>query len=188
MQHEKRFKVWKACASEQGRHAMHYVRFRPAFAGAPGTLAATNGRILAVVPVNDEGTEPPALIDPKALEDSAKGKCEFTVGDRTSEYCAKSGATVRVDNAPDGSEFPKIEAVIPGGAPKRRICLNPHLLLKLAEAIGVDGKSELGLILEWTSDEPTAPICVRPAYAYANEGATAPFGVLMPITIDGVKL
>ena len=183
MQHDKLCKIWKATGTA-GRYGMQYVRFRPAFAGAPGTLAATDGRILAVVPVHDEGIEPPALLDAKALEDSAKGKCAFTVGDRTSEYVSRGGATVRVDNAADAVEFPKIEACIPAGEPKRRVCINPHFLLRLAEALGVDGKTHTGLVLEFVSDEKHAPIRVRPAYATEGEGATAPVGCIMPITIE----
>lgn len=179
MHYNKACQPHKAVSRERGRYAMHLARFEHEEDDYGPVLVATNGRILAVVPVTDcENDTAPSWIPPEALKEAAKG--------RGQEAELSVNGSIRAVGKLATVEFPAIED--PGAFPSWRdmlrhlhapepvpvIGLNPHLLALAAEAIGV-GKTE-AVRLEFHG--PQSPVLVRPVGVW-NQA----FALVMPCNL-----
>src|SRR6185295_115578 len=136
-------KIWEAAATDNTRRcSMDAVRFE---AKPEPRMIATNGSILAIVPVTlDEGETVPddALLDTGALKAAHKAK-----GGRRWEGASLhlNGKATATDAAGAPSfefktgEFPRIDAVIPPeGKGAVRVTLSASLLYDLAVAMGAN--------------------------------------------------
>lgn len=189
MRFDKRLKVHEVASKERGRYRMDLIRIERHDSGA--RLVATDGRMLAVVPVDlddsdDSGTE---YVTPLAVKEATKKR----VGPSTeAEICLNGGIRV---STPDGvlalppadevdpKDFPDWSMVVPGGEVTCRVAFNPAMLAKLAAAIG----STAGVVLEIVDGK--SPIVVRPAYSLdeshiTSEERSARFGLVMPIPLE----
>jgi len=148
-----------------------------------GRLIATNGRVLAVVPVDEVGDDTGGMVPATAIAEAVKGSGEFVNVEANGcvRYPVKGG-TMEVErpSESDSGEFPKWKQVVPKGEVVHRLALNPQLLLDVAAAIG-SGES---VVLEYR--EEGGPLVVRPGKSLHDAEPTMDdwerFGVLMPIT------
>jgi len=127
---------------------------------------ATNGRSLAVVPV--EGEHDHGLLSDEALKASRQGKYKSDL------ICLNGNLETNGKSfpRPEVGMFPNWEAVLPKEKAKFSVALNPKLLLELAQAIGADAV-RLDFI-----DESSA-------ITVTNNASSKPgFGLLMPMRIN----
>lgn len=181
MKFSSQFKVWQACG-ESGRYRMDCAKFAPGDKDKPPRILVTNGRILAVVPVEDsDGDTPNALVSGDSLK-AASGK---GAANPAEVRVTLSGLSVKLHlrvgeaatDRPEG-DFPNVERCIPtltDGA--FSVQLSPKLLQRLADAIGA---SE-GVCLTFSKD-PNTPILVKPLRG--DQGHNAALGIIMPISLE----
>ncbi|HUT79519.1 MAG TPA: hypothetical protein VM285_17615 [Polyangia bacterium] len=167
-------------------------------------LVATNGRLLAVVPVTADEGDIPGTIPAEAVREACKARSAANP-----EAQVDANGSVRVTTKParvtdsgravpagpvaefereDSADvaFPQWRRVVPDSdsTPTYRVALSARYLLALARAIGTDD-AEGAVELEFR--EPTGAIVVRPTPQ--GEGrAVGAFGVLMPISYEGLAL
>jgi len=195
MKFHKSCKIHKAAAKDAGRYAMHHVRLERDYAGA--RLIATDGRILAVLPVQDAEQDDDGFLSSESIAEavkkpSKKNDTATILANGSIRACAvEAGPVVEFERPSNDHEFPKWRAVVPEGEPTVRICLNPSYLATVAHAIGAGD----GVVLEFYAPAAEGgrpgPIAVRPAFPIGgavkgNEKATdgaERFGVIMPIEL-----
>lgn len=148
-------------------------------------LVATNGRSLAVIPVEREDGDTDGFISPAALKAARKlAKRRDAVSIKANGCLALADGTQLPRTEP--GQFPNYEQVIPKTpeeSHKITLALDAKMLLDLAQALGSD-KVKLCI----TGGDTVQPILVSPleqnrfgaALGKAKEGA---FGVLMPIRL-----
>lgn len=167
MKLKKKYKIDRA-ASDDPTRAVHNVLLSDNEKQA--VLVATNGRILAVVPVEKQDGDTNGLIPAKAFIELRR---EFPKKYDQMMSAQVNGAVVlpsgRTFQMGEGT-FPKWEMIIPKADSRPfKVKLNPTHLVDLAEAIG----SADGVTLSFDPADPQQSIVV-------NEGAKA-FGLLMPM-------
>lgn len=185
-------KIHKCVADDQGRYAMNHAKLE-IDADGKARLVATDGRMLAVVPVTETEADTAGFVSPEVIAEALKGS-----GDAEAEIVANGSLRVQTkrgrlefDRPPEGAEygreFPRWRQVVPKGDVVHRIALNPQYLLAVAEAIG----SGSSVVLEWR--ENGAPLVVRPAGPIGGghgdvtlEDFESRFGLVMPISINVV--
>lgn len=165
-------KIEACTARDSGRYAMHGVSLQEH--GGKRVLAATDGRCLAVVPVEDAEADTLGAIIPREAFAEArkldKRKPEGAELHVNGTVTASNGATwAKVEG-----EFPRWSAVLPGleRVPKAVIAFNPDYLRALADALA--GGAEVRHLKLYIY-EPHEPIRVEGPLGY---------GALMPITLD----
>lgn len=178
MKLEKTVKIEGAASQDETRFALNapYLDITEGH----GTLVATDGRMLARMPVELEDGDTAGYVPVAALAAARKvAKKGEQLAVRLNGQAIVSSAGQEATFARNAAEaqFPNWRQVIPKDEPKARIALNPELLLRLAKAIG----SEERIVLEIMGE--TSPIRIR-ALSLSGVGAAgdrAPLGVLMPI-------
>lgn len=174
----------KAASSEEGRYAMHHVQF------VDGKLIATNGRILAMLPVTDFEDDTEGLIPRQAIELASKGGtpskgCRLISSENGSVRAQNKDMTL-VDIARPEGEFPKYLQVIPdiSDASHHVVAFNISLLHDLCLAIGAKGAVKLH-IKKTKKGCTSSPILVEPIGGEDGCNASKDArGVIMPITVD----
>jgi len=200
---DKRYKIHEASTKEAGRYAMHNVSLEipregdPTLDGAerPGILAATNGRILAVLPVDLDETDTPGLVPREAFELACKtpSKGHTVKAPGIASVEVNGGVVVRsvpgrfegLDRVDDCGEFPQWRAVLPPDE-GIRIAFNPQLFFQLLKAIGADKAASVTLTLS-AEGTGSSPIRVQGRELIGDTNATRTLegiGVIMPITVD----
>jgi DNA polymerase III sliding clamp (beta) subunit (PCNA family) len=167
MQIEKKYKIEKCASTDESRPSLQniYISRRHAM--------STNGRILAIVPVQVQEDDETGWLSPDALKHarrvSAKGLENIKI--------VLNGAQVLPDgtimNRPKGENPPHIFRLLKQAHSNReyRIGINAHYLIDLADALGNEE-----LILE--IGEAHSAILVKPLHS-----APGTVGLLMPIHI-----
>ena len=191
MKLHKKCKIESAASKDKSRACLMepYIEIRE---GGFARIAATDGKILAVLPVECEDGEVSGYVSAEALKAARKGKLPEAEIHCNGALQVQGGATFpRMDS--ETFKFPKIDAVIvpPNeeihGCQRVRLVINTALLSRLAEALGSDA-----VVLELQAEESTRgplglvvnrPIRVEPT----SEGhgdhlpCAGAFGVIMPM-------
>ncbi len=202
MKFDPKFQIHKAAAEEATRYAVEGILIE-------GDKAiATDGRIMAVVPIETDGDSKGAVVSRAAWEMATKSarivqratkatpavrSASMEVQERIARVIAKDlGSATEFPNL-DGA-FPDHRGVIPRGAVVMRIGINAELLLNLAKAIGAygaDGTEAVELVLRSDSVEdvegcPTAtgPIEVRAMNQEMLTESQRALGIIMPVGLD----
>ncbi len=175
----------KAAAKEDGRYAMHNVLFED------GKLIATNGKILALLPVTEADDDVPGLIPRQAVELAHRGGtpvkgCRMVSGINGNVRAQnKDGSLVDVTRPDEDAEFPKWRQVMPEVSESTHfsVMFNVSLLHDLCLAMGATT-----IRMKISKDlkaYPNSPILVTPLTNIDCENASKDaIGVLMPITSD----
>jgi hypothetical protein len=168
MQIERKFKIEKCVSTDESRPSLQniYISRRHAM--------STNGRILAIVPVQVQEDDEIGWLSPEALKHARKVSAK---GLETVQIVI-NGAQVLSDgtimNRPDGEHPPHTFRILKDAHSSRKysIGINAHYLNDLAGALGNEE-----LILE--IGDPNSAILVRPVH---SECGTV--GLLMPIRLN----
>lgn len=177
----KNCKIESAASKDKTRHSITepYLEIRE----FGSRMVATNGKILAVVPVETTPDDVSGYVSADALKASRKVK-------QIESVIRCNGALETWDGItyprPDLGTYPNVEQVIPKNEPthvKKRVVVkfDSNLLSKLASAIGTEG-----VVMEmlWDSQNETIsdPIIVKPTSTNECRPASPEaFGVLMPM-------
>jgi hypothetical protein len=183
MKIKKAYKLEEACSTDPSRFGIAEPWIDASgtvasYIGESGPMAiATDGRMLAIVPVELGEQDKGNRIAIKALKESRKAggsKCEtayVTIGETAS--VATGGASYPV------TEYtpPKLDCIIPKQDRPcvAKISLDASLLLRLAKALG----GNLDRVSIEISDSKS-PIIVRPCGNHKNDGGKG-YGLLMPV-------
>ena len=137
MQLAKENKIEKALQKETG------TRFQTEYAMLDGdNLVATNGRILAVVPVQTEDADTDGLVSKEALVQARKGipKGGVTrIGCNSGLHLEAQGMTLQRPFQECSYSFPNWKAIVPEEElTVRKVTLSASLLRKLADAMATD--------------------------------------------------
>lgn len=168
MRLDKKYKIEKAASKDAAREIINSASLEG------NKLIATDGKILAVVPVKNDDGDKDAVIPSKALAAARKGASKHmplaidTSGDRIKIMCTKDGSDIYMDKLP--TNFPKWKQVLPKKKRKElKVKIDPRLLWDLCQALGTD-KGE-GVVLSISTDS-NAAIHVSAGDAY---------GLIMPM-------
>jgi DNA polymerase III sliding clamp (beta) subunit (PCNA family) len=174
-----KIKIEAACEDEKGtRDVLKNPYLEVHRDGERANLVATNGKILAVIPVEPEPGDTSGHVPVDALKTARKGaKGDVSIG-CNGAVTLPGGVTML---RPDEGEYPEWRQVLPdqNRELKIRIGLNISLLKDLADAMGTEG-----LILEIADADQ--PVTVRPTgtgdYGNSNRPANPDaYGVIMPM-------
>jgi hypothetical protein len=192
MKFDRRCKIEGVTSNETVRYALGFVHVNP-----KGFLEASNGKALAVVPVFPEdgekvvdtllepGTMAFACKIPKGLEPSieilADGSIRNKLGETRPGFKKVEGENLH---------YPDVEAVTPDpGDRPPDLVIDPYLLLRVAEAVGVDRPvkdgnriPKAGLALWFGIKE--GKIDLRNGIYVRPLTDTGAWGVIMPFTHD----
>jgi len=182
MQVHSRYEIDRAASPEDQEHPeMECVKLD----AKAKTLRASNGKILAVIPIERiEKTERNALIAAKVFRFA---RAEQTERDNDmldieiGKHDVKVGGGVQIRLPGQQEELPALGDAIPKYRPGHKamhtVALDVALLSQLAAAIGAkDGKTKIVRLTMPTGDA-TAPIVVQ------TEHGDAAIGVLMPVAM-----
>lgn len=193
MRFPKTCRVWKVAAKEASRYSINGVFFDAEAAA----LVATDGRHLAVVPVDKEETDLASAIVPLAavkaaqkppkneearilVECNGDGKAYGVTA--TADPLGQSVA-YQLNGDSDPERFPDWQEVIPKPEAPVRVAFNARYLLNLQEALGADS---ITLELDWENltAKPKSLNAVKVLPTERN-GERYPYGVIMPIEVQG---
>lgn len=153
-----KLKIENACAKKDIRGALN----QPHFDMAKSNLVATDGHILAVVPVPETTDDHGGPVPLDAIKEARKKANLTPAGEAGIELngSAKitSGAQYPIPTAP---EFPDYQRVIPDNASAFEVALNADLLKRLADAITTDGLVRLQFQPQDTAAKPDATKSIR---------------------------
>jgi len=181
MKFPKRNRISQAASREATRFPIRDVLLDLSDPDNP-VAVATNGRILAIIPVEDTGKDTGGVVPREAFELAAKGR-NRAEGDTTivcngsAIVTREDGSTVeypreptRLDAAANGHGYPDYKAVLDdtGTTYAASVTLNVEYLQQLADALGcVAGRDKL-ITLDIPSDDErhrpirvTVPTCSR---------------------------
>lgn len=186
MKLHKKVKIEAACSDDKDRRSILSPYLERD--GDGGKLIATNGRIIAVVPVECDDGDTAGYLPASCIKDARKrGLVEL------GEKATIPGVSIYERN-PGNETFPNWKAVIPDnkGVKIVRLCLDPAFLKDLADAMGTAGVAleiPIGNYGDGTSRAGSdncvkEPVVVRPADARGCHSASPEaIGVIMPIRI-----
>lgn len=140
-------------------------------------LVATDGRILAVVPVEREDGDVDGMISTSAMASARQADKKSVRLSKKFATTRRKGHIVLHPREQEGT-FPDWTLVPPkdDDKPVMAIALDAHLLVKLASAIVVNPKNTAHVKIEiWDKD--------RPMRVTAMDG-TGAFGIIMPVRQD----
>jgi len=175
-------KLSKVVAKEATRYAIRGAKLDKADDGKP-VLVATDGRRLAVVPVEDAEDDHEAVLPLDALKAAEKGSKRFPAtvsvnGTVRVQADRVNPAVAEFQPEDPESRFPDWRQVVPEkGKGTVRLTVNAKMLHELASALGSDSVT-LELV-PGDDGEVSDPIRAEPAGE--REGQPGSFGVIMPI-------
>ena len=187
MKFDKKHKISEVAAREATRYAINSVLFERDDDGA--RLVATNGRCLAVVPVEDAEDDVPGPISQAALRESCKKRMKSSPDavlavDESVVKVIGAGSTSEHQRplGDSGARFPDYRAVIPKAKNPVKVTLSARHLRELIDALGVMHDDVEGIVLTFdlTFDgkiDSGLPVRVDPV-SDSNEA----YGVIMPIS------
>ena len=148
-------------------------------------IVATDGRILACVPVEVEDGDTSGRVSPEALKASRKASGPLGVPTLAcGERLITSDGTLF--KRPDNDSFPPVDQVIPeyrpGTAGTVSICLDPALLMALAKALGNGKNHGISLTINLPTGKErgaSAGYSLEPVVV-TTESCPGGIGVLMP--------
>lgn len=146
--------------------------------GAEPRLVATDGKILAVLPVSPSDGDHEGAVDPRAFRQACKGKkgqAVITVNGVAGLPMHGQSFALLVDRV-----APDVDQVLRAAPePRLRIALNIKALLRLANALGEDS-------LELTIGDHEAMVTVRPLddRGYPSRRSPGAHGAIMPIRLE----
>jgi len=192
--------IESAVARESSRYTLSCPWMVPVIEGGTGLLCATDGRILAVLPVEltetDEGGAVP-IEAIKVARKNATAERTNSRGDVTrraipAEVLLNGTAAVRSTEGEHGSfpredaRGPNIDTIIPDRQSSAlSICLSAEALFRLAKAITLkDSSAGCGhaIRLQLSGDGKGGIDCYRPIRVDPLEGEGAGYGAIMPIS------
>ena len=179
---EKRFQIDRAACKDETRYLLMNINYEPdPSIPERGMLVATNGRILAVVPVDVQEGDVMGLI-PAATYAVIRGKMRHerhgpphpVVVEKDRVFLTTDRLGAKYDRRPDeGTKFPDWRLIVPKEEEQTvMLSLNPTLLMDLARAIGAQD----GVTLKMKPDEKGVVLGAVSVKGDAKDG----FGVLMP--------
>ena len=202
MQYPKECKPWKAAAKDHGRYAMAHLQLsgirrvdvgpdqtQPEFPYR-GDLAATDGRILAVIQVDicsrggpkDDTNDPDAPADTEGLvtAEALQRATKSATSRQPDAVIQCNGGLRTIDGTesrrPTDGEFPRWRAIVPEKEKLPQwVAFDASLLARLCSAIGTD-KVRLRFDAAEKGTQ-RGPIYVEPL-------ESGRYGVLMPLTVD----
>jgi hypothetical protein len=144
-------------------------------------IIASDGCMLAYVPIppDDDVAGPIPL---KAIEVSREDYRPVILN-AAYAHSVVTKAGVAFSRPPD--KPPRWRNIMPQGEPDFYICLQPHLLLKLADALGAEHGVVIG-IHRPTGNGSVPPFVITPGDNPFPQGGTRPIGYLMPVRLQGV--
>ena len=175
MKIDKKYKIEAAASDDAARYIINSVRVEKAHTGA--LAIATDGKIMALVPVElEEGDKHEAIIPPKAFA-AARKAC----GKHRVDACMQLNGSAKVSSAEGEQSFGYIEGnypnwrqVLPSDYKNSlKVSLDAKLLLNLWKAIGGESASNNRINLEIDTKNDMNPIKVT------TEGEGS--GIIMPI-------
>lgn len=171
----KNCKIEKATSTDSTRPAIG----EPWLDVEAGKLVATNGRIIAVVPVEIEEGDASGYVTAEALKAARAlvGKHLPLAIKANGSLALYNGVTFPRPGVDDLGQFPNWKQVIPEKQekPAIRIAFDVKLLSALCEAMGTSG-----VILE-ASDDLTGIRVIPTGVSACQPGSPQAFGVIMPL-------
>jgi hypothetical protein len=150
-----------------------------------GRLVSTDGKAMAILPVDIDDHDVSGYVSGAALSAARKqaGKLDQAKVGLNGKAELPDGSTMPRNGGADGT-YPNWRLVkdMTKGEPVFRYCVNVELLLRLAKAIGSDGP----LMLEFYADENGKPDNLAPATVkWAGAGnPTGGKGIIMPMRFE----
>lgn len=186
MKLHKKIKIEAACSDDKDRHSIQDPYLDRS--GTGDRLIATNGRIIAVVPVECDDDDTTGYVPTACLKEARK-RGFVMLGDKATV----PGISEHPRNLGENT-FPNWKAVIPNNSDVKtvRLVIDPAYLKDLADAMGTAGVAlEIpisncadGSIRAGKDNCITDPIIVRPATARGFTPAEPEaMGVIMPMRI-----
>jgi DNA polymerase III sliding clamp (beta) subunit (PCNA family) len=179
MKLHKDIKIEKATSTDATRYAINEPYLE--IVEGKGTLVATNGMIMSMVPVEIEEGDVEGYVNQEAIKASRKTFKPRDVKTFKASGCIQlfDGQTFPRNGKARDYQFPKFRQVIPKfDKPTIKIGIDATLLARLAEAMGTEG-----VVLE-IQDE-FSPILVTPSNSSGTECVECEaVGVIMPIRLS----
>lgn len=205
--------IWRATAQDDARPSLAHVLIADSVyadkynlrlpADHNGVAVATDGFMLAIVPVILEDDDVPGLVDPELIKQAAKMTPKtfpgawLSLGDRTVKLIDRSERPrYRYDTDP--GNFPDIVGVVPTERPKGDdkdglyrhpvLSINTAYLIDLTRAMGAryikSERDNTHYRFVYLAGTFGTPILIERARHVGNFGASwvTPLGLLMPIT------
>lgn len=167
------------CASDDpARYSINNLYLDTKIEGHP-FLVATDGRMMAVIPVALEEGDEAGFVTAESLKAARKlttTKAEtISLSANGSLKLANGVAFPRPAEGGDNGTYPNWRAVLPDGKNRKfSVALDAELLVKIQRAMGASG-----VHLHFTDD--VGPILVGPSSCKTED---SPFGVLMPMRMN----
>ena len=161
MKIDKKYKIESASSTDVSRYILNSVRVEKT--GEQAQAIATDGRILAIVPVQlEDGDKEEVIVSPKAFATARKA------GGKFAEARIELNGSAKVTNGIEDQSFGYIEGnypnwkqVLPGDYKKSlKVSLDAKLLLNLWKAIGGEAASNNRINLEIDTQSDFNPIKV----------------------------
>lgn len=184
MKIHKDIKIELAASKDSDRHAIGepFLDIKH----AKGTVVATDGRILAMIPVEIETGDDPGYIPADTLKAARKLALRseiafFTAGPQIK--LPNGDAVSRIGNNKPGDGYPNWRAVIPDGSEHTQvIAIDAKRLWLLAQAMGTQ-------CVKLRIKDDVSPLLVEPQAAGRHSDAAKPVhmdarGVIMPVKLS----
>jgi hypothetical protein len=190
MKFDKKYKIQEAAAKEETRYAISEVLFEKDDNGA--RLVATNGRIMAVIPVEDADGDVPGFIERTTAIEATKGRtnskpeAELNLPSSDKALVHTKAGTVEA-RRPDAEhlKFPDYRGVVPKDTDTGlRVNLSAEYLIALIKALGCQHNALDAITLTFQRDgdgiDQHAPVLAHPT---GDDMASArAYGVIMPVS------
>lgn len=186
MQINKLAKIEKCVSTDETRYVLTqpYLDIRDGEA----RMVATDGRCMAVVPVDVDASDVSGHVPAESLKTARKVWGKLTLNTLAVGEASVSVGDYQWKRPVDMGKFPDWRNVIPNPEKDRtetlRVGINPEYLARVAEAIGTDRHVVLEIPVETQGrykGQVLNAIVVRPSDKGAVKGA---FGLVMPVRLD----
>jgi len=188
MKFDKKYKIQEAATKEATRYAITEVLFEKDDDGA--RLVATNGRILAVIPVEDADGDVAGFIERATVVEATKGRtnsrpdAQLNLPSSDKALVHTKAGTVEA-RRPDAEHlhFPDYRGVIPKDQNTGlRINLSAEYLVALIKALGCNSNALDAITLTFQRDKDGNIDSCAPVLAKATGDEAGAYGVIMPIS------
>jgi hypothetical protein len=186
MQIHKLAKIERCVSTDETRHVLTqpYLDIQD----GEGRMIATDGKCMAVVPVDVDANDVAGHVPAESLKTARKVWGKLTLNTLAVGESAVSVGDYQWKRPLDMGKFPNWRNVIPSPEKDRteilRVGINPEFLSRVAEAIGAGDLVNLEIPIETQGrykGQVLGAIVVRPRENCAVAGA---FGLVMPARID----